>query len=196
MATESGLGRPVVGTSVMSGVGIEELYLDGTIGGSRAVPIGGRASLGLNVQVSFTLASLVRTWGGFGGWDFASGITLPYVWEQANASFAVGQAVRSASDRASNLYDMYFTPIIAGYHFSQNDHICVELQFLGADRQLRSGRACQSEFEHLDFRAADRVDASDAERRPRIRGRDGLLVLHAQQCDQLPTRMRRSSRST
>ena len=69
-ATEGALGRPVAGTSVLSGVGIvpsepvwiaslEEVYLDGTIGGNRQVPIGGRSSLGLEADVSFTLATLV-----------------------------------------------------------------------------------------------------------------------------------------
>jgi hypothetical protein len=135
-ATEGGLGRPVAGTSVLSGVGvvppeqvwiasIEELYLDGSISGSRQVPVGGRSSLGLTGQVSFTLATLVRTWGNVGGWDLASGFTLPYVWELARGTFSVGQRTATTSDRASNLYDLYFTPILAGWHFSQNDHIAL-----------------------------------------------------------------------
>jgi hypothetical protein len=136
MATEGGLGRPVVGTSVLSGIGVvpdaqvwvaslDELYLDGTISGSRKVPIGNSASLGLDGKVSFTLATLVRTWGGYGGWDFASGFTVPYVWELARGDFSVGQATKSVSDRASNLYDLYFTPILAGYHLTADDHIAL-----------------------------------------------------------------------
>lgn len=135
-ATEGALGRPVAGTSVLSGVGIvpsdpvwiaslEEVYLDGTIGGNRQVPIGGRSSLGLEADVSFTLATLVKVWGKYAGWDFASGFTLPYVWEKVTGTFSVGQLTRTTSDRVSNLYDMAFTPIEAGYHFSETDHIAL-----------------------------------------------------------------------
>ncbi|MDR3095563.1 MAG: transporter [Paraburkholderia sp.] len=139
-ATEGALGRPVAGTSVLSGVGIvppepmtivslQELYIDGSISASRGVPIGGKESLGLEGQVAFTLATIEHVWGGVGGWDFASAITLPYAWEEITARSAVGRAGRTTSDRASNLYDMYFTPIVAGYHFSQTDHIALSFNF-------------------------------------------------------------------
>ncbi|SAK44806.1 meta-pathway phenol degradation-like protein [Caballeronia hypogeia] len=135
-ATEGALGRPVAGTSVLSGVGIvptepvwiaslETVYLDGSIGGNRQVPIAGQSSLGLNGEVSLTLASLLKVWGNYGGWSLASGITLPYIWEQVTGTFAVGQLNRTTSDRVSNLYDMLFTPIEAGYHFSETDHIAL-----------------------------------------------------------------------
>ncbi|WP_087046523.1 SphA family protein [Caballeronia ptereochthonis] len=135
-ATEGALGRPVTGTSVLSGVGIvppepvwivslQTVYLDGSIGAGRQVPIAGQSSLGLNAELSLTLASLLKVWGKYGGWDFASGVTLPYVWEKVSGSFAIGQFSRTTSDRASNLYDMLFTPIEAGYHFSATDHIAL-----------------------------------------------------------------------
>lgn len=133
-ATEGALGRPVAGTSVLSGVGIlpndpvwivnfETVYLDGSIGASREVPIAGQNSLGLDGELSLTLASLLRVWGSYGGWAFASGVTLPYIWEKVTGDFALGSLNKSVSDRTSNLYDMMFTPIEAGYHFSQTDHI-------------------------------------------------------------------------
>lgn len=133
-ATEGALGRPVAGMSVLSGIGIvppepmtivslEQIYLDGSISGDRQVPIAGKASLGVDAQVAFTLASILRVWGGVAGWDFASGITVPYVWTEATASFNAGRLATSSSDRASNLFDLYFTPIVAGYHFSQTAHI-------------------------------------------------------------------------
>ncbi|ACD21259.1 conserved hypothetical protein [Paraburkholderia phytofirmans PsJN] len=139
-ATEGGLGRPVAGMSVFSGAGvvapepitavsIEQIYINGSIGGSREVPIAGKTSLGIDAPVAFTLASLLRVWGGAGGWDFASGITVPYVWTEVTASLAVGGAGASTSDRASNLFDLYFTPIIAGYHFSNTSHIAASFNF-------------------------------------------------------------------
>ncbi|WP_459719979.1 SphA family protein [Paraburkholderia sp. 2C] len=139
-ATEGALGRPIAGTSVLSGVGIvpsepvtivnlQEIYLDGSVGGSRSVPIAGKASLGVDAQLSLTLASLLHVWGGVGGWDFASGITLPYMWTEVNGNFSLGRANSSVSDRASNLFDMYFTPIEAGYHFSETDHVALSFNF-------------------------------------------------------------------
>lgn len=139
-ATEGALGRPVAGMSVLSGSGIvppepmfifnlQQIYIDGSISSNRTVPIAGKASLGIDAPVAFTLATLLRVWGNVGGWDFASGVTLPYVWTEVTGSFAVGPFTRSTSDRASNLFDMYFTPIEVGYHFSQTDHIALSFNF-------------------------------------------------------------------
>ncbi|MDR5814762.1 transporter [Caballeronia sp. LZ033] len=139
-ATEGALGRPVAGTSVLSGIGLvppenitivslQQLYIDGSISGGRQVPIAGKASLGIDGEVALTLASLVHGWGGSGGWNFASGITLPYIWTKVTGSFAAGRFASSTSDRASNLYDMYFTPIEAGYNLSETDHISLSFNF-------------------------------------------------------------------
>lgn len=139
-ATEGGLGRPVAGMSVLSGIGIvppepmtvvsiEQIYIDGSIGGSRQVPIAGKTSLGIDAPIAFTLASLLHVWGGAGGWDFASGITVPYVWTEVTATLAAGRAGASTSDRTSNLFDLYFTPIVAGYHFSKTSHIALSFNF-------------------------------------------------------------------
>lgn len=139
-ATEGALGRPVAGTSVLSGAGIvppepmfivnvQQLYLDGSISSDRPVPISGKASLGIDAPVAFTLATLLKVWGGVGGWDFASGFTLPYVWTEVTGTFSAGSFTRSTSDRASNLFDMYFTPIVAGYHLTQTDHIALSFNF-------------------------------------------------------------------
>jgi hypothetical protein len=139
-ATEGGLGRPVAGTSVLSGIGmvppdditivsLQQVYLDGSIGGSRQVPIAGKASLGIDGEVALTLATLIHGWSGFGGWNFASGITVPYIWTSVTGNFAAGRLTRSTSDRASNLYDLYFTPIVAGYSLTANDHLSLSFNF-------------------------------------------------------------------
>ncbi len=139
-ATEGALGRPVAGMSVLSGIGIvppepltlvslQQIYIDGSISGNRQVPIAGKTSLGIDGQVAFTLATVLKVWGGFAGWDFASGITVPYVWTEVTASFSAGRFGTTSSDRASNLFDLYFTPIVAGYHFSQTAHIALSFNF-------------------------------------------------------------------
>lgn len=134
-ATEGALGRPVSGTGVqpdagvvsptpMWAVNLSEIYFDGNIGSSRQVPIAGKTSLGLEGELSFTLATFLKTWDtGPGAWNFASSFTLPYLWTKATASLNVGGRTASTSQNASNLFDITFTPIIAGYHFSKTDHM-------------------------------------------------------------------------
>lgn len=139
-ATEGGLGRPIAGMSVISGVGIvapepitavsvQQVYINGSISGNREVPITGRTSLGVDAPAAFTLATVLRVWGGAGGWDFASGMTIPYLWSEATANVIVGQSTTSVSDRTSNLFDLLFTPVIAGYHFSKTAHLALSLSF-------------------------------------------------------------------
>ena len=140
-ATEGALGRPVAGTSVSPNVGVipdqpvwianlQQLYLDGSISSGREVAIGGRTTAGIDAKVAFTLATMMKVWDtGPGAWNFASSFTLPYVWTtvHANAAFtgANGAFSRGSSDRASNLYDIYFSPLIAGYHFSKTSHMAL-----------------------------------------------------------------------
>jgi len=139
-ATEGGLGRQITGTNVQPNAGIvspepiwavnfAQIYLDGSIGGSREVPVGGRTSLGLDAKVAFTLATVLKTWDtGPGRWNFASSFTLPYVWTKVNST-VTGPGGRNTgqSDTASNLFDLYFSPIIAGYHFSETSHMALSL---------------------------------------------------------------------
>ncbi|WP_426990859.1 SphA family protein [Cupriavidus sp. 30B13] len=138
-ATEGALGRPVSGTSVAPNAGIVapepilavnigEIYLNGSIGGSREVPVGGQTTLGVDGKVAFTLATIMKVWDTkTGAWNFASSFTLPYVWTQVNATVAVGRLQGSRQDTASNLFDIYFAPVIAGYHFSKTEHIAFSL---------------------------------------------------------------------
>lgn len=138
-ATEGGLGRQIAGTNVLPNAGIvapdpisaanlTQIYFDGSIGGSREVPIAGQTSVGLRGQISFTLLSLLKTWDtDTGNWNFASGITLPYVWTKVQANLTGQQRAGASSDIAANLFDMYFTPIVAGYHFSETSHMALSM---------------------------------------------------------------------
>jgi len=141
-ATEGALGRPVAGTSVSPNVGVipdqpvwianlQQLYMDGSIGSGREVPVGGRTTAGIDAKIAFTLATMMKVWDtGPGAWNFASSFTLPYVWTTVHTSAVFAGPggntfSRGASDRASNLYDMYFSPLIAGYHFSKTTHMAL-----------------------------------------------------------------------
>ncbi|VVE36998.1 phenol degradation protein meta [Pandoraea pneumonica] len=133
--TEGALGRPISGTGVTPDAGIvppepgwfvnlAEIYYDGSISSSRAVPVGGKTTLGLEAKVSFTLATLLKVWDtGTGPWNFASSVTLPYAWTSASAALGIGNRTPSIRQDASGLFDLTFTPLTAGYHFSKTDHI-------------------------------------------------------------------------
>lgn len=136
-ATEGALGRPVTGTSVTPAAGVippepvwvlnlGQIYLDGSISGSRQVPIGNQVSLGIDAKASFTLATLLKVWDtGPGAWNFASGITIPYVWQEVTAALAGPHGEVRKTQQTSNLFDIYLTPIAAGYHFSKTEHVAL-----------------------------------------------------------------------
>lgn len=109
LEVEGALGRPVSDTSVTPDAGvippepvwivnIGQIYLDGSISGSREVPISGQISLGIDARASFTLATLLKVWDtGPGAWNFASSMTVPYIWEEVTASLVgpLGNQVRT-----------------------------------------------------------------------------------------------------
>ena len=87
----------------------------------------GQISLGIDAKASFTLATLLKVWDtGPGAWNFASSMTVPYIWEEVTASLVgpLGNQVRTKQS-TSNLFDLYFTPIAAGYHFSKTEHVAL-----------------------------------------------------------------------
>lgn len=138
-ATEGALGRPISGTGVTPDAGIvppepgwfanlAEIYYDGSISSSHTVPVAGKTALGLDAKVSFTLATLLKVWDtGAGPWSFASSFTLPYAWTSASATLGVGNRTGSVKNNASGLFDINFTPLIAGYHFSKTDHVALSV---------------------------------------------------------------------
>jgi hypothetical protein len=46
---------------------------------------------------------------------------VSYVWTEVTATLGI----QSASQTASNLFDLYFTPIVAGYHISKDEHVAL-----------------------------------------------------------------------
>lgn len=107
-------------------VNFAEIYMDGSIGGGRQVPIAGQISLGIEGEAAFTLATLLKVWDtGPSAWNFASSITLPYIWERVTASLVGPRAEAGQQQTVSDLFDLYFTPIVAGYHFSKTEHVAL-----------------------------------------------------------------------
>lgn len=138
-ATEGALGRPVTGTGVLPfgavvppdgtvAGNVAMIYLDGDVGGSRQVPIAGNASVGLDAKIFFAMGTVMKVWPtNTGSWNFASSFTLPYVYEKVKANVAVGPLAGSREDSTSNLFDLYFSPLIAGYHITKTEHISLSV---------------------------------------------------------------------
>jgi hypothetical protein len=134
-ATEGGVGRPLTGMQVTPYAGvvpptddwifsISSIYYEGSLGKTRQIPIAGTVSAGLNYHVEYTLINAVKTWGiTLGGWNFASSFGVPFQYTSASSFNG-----RLPNDSATQFADLFFTPVIAGYHLTQTDHIALSVQ--------------------------------------------------------------------
>lgn len=134
VAVEGAIGRPITGMQVTPYAGVIPpdpgfswqlgyIYYGGSIDASRDVPIGGELAAGLDVDLSLFLATGIYIWDtAVPRWNFASMFTLPYIAVDVDAKAVLGGGSRRVSDSASNLFDIYFAPIIASYHVSELEH--------------------------------------------------------------------------
>lgn len=136
-AAEGAIGRPIAGTGIQPGAGvvpdtpmllgnITSVHFDGSIGGSARAPAGGDIALNLAAKISLTTATIVKVWGaGAGGWSFSSSFTLPYMSGRVRADLTAPGAALQQRDREQGLFDLFFTPVTAGYHFSATEHLSI-----------------------------------------------------------------------
>src|SRR5215831_14111886 len=130
---EGGTGRPISGATIGPyaavippepglSIAIGEAYYTGSIGG--AIPIGNfNLQVGISTNVSFTPISALYIWPTkCKQWNFASTISLPLAYVEAEAEVTLGPITRRVTDRTFGLFDVVFTPIIASYHISATDH--------------------------------------------------------------------------
>jgi hypothetical protein len=134
-ATESGIGRPVTGMQIAPYAGIvpptddwifsiTSIYYEGSLGKSRSIPIAGTITAGLDYHISYNLIDAIRTWGiTANGWNFASSFGVPV--QYTSISSFNGHL---PSDTETQFSDIFFTPVIAGYHLTQTDHIALSVQ--------------------------------------------------------------------
>lgn len=146
-ATEGGIGRPLTGEQVMPYAGIvpatsdwivslSTIYYDGSLGASRSLPIAGTVSAGLDFKVIYTIANLVKTWGvSVGGWNFASSFGVPFQYTNVSSFNGI-----LPNDHATQFADIFFTPVVAGYHFSKSDHIALSVQMYAPTGAYSVGR--------------------------------------------------------
>lgn len=134
-ATEGALGRPITGMQITPYAGVIPpepgfqwslgyVYYDGKISGNRQAPIAGQISLGLEAEASLASATAIYIWPTPAGrWNFATMFTVPYIDLTASAELQLGGLNRQISQNAGNLFDLYFAPVIAGFHIDQARHL-------------------------------------------------------------------------
>jgi hypothetical protein len=108
---------------------LTSIWYDGELKGSAQVPIVGAISTGLDMKVSYTMANFTHVWDtGKGPWNYASAIGVPvqYTDITANVTGPRGRTL-GTSDTGTQFADMLVTPIAAGYHFDELNHISFSL---------------------------------------------------------------------
>ncbi|MCK9818511.1 transporter [Pseudomonas sp. MAFF 302046] len=179
LASEGGVGRPITGQQIYSNAGIippepgwvmslTSIYYDGELKGSRQVPIIGGLSAGLKMKVSYTMGNFTRVWDtGKGRWNFASAIGVPVQYTDVEASLSGprGQTV-GTQDSGTQFADMLLTPIAAGYHFNEKDHIALSLPIYvpsGAYNDNRLANPGQNNYTFMPTLAFTHLDGHGGE---------------------------------
>lgn len=105
-------------------VSLSTIYYAASLGASKNLPIAGTVTAGLDYSVAYSIANAVKTWGiTAGGWNFASSFGVPV--QYTNVSSFHG---RLPNDVATQFADIFFTPVVAGYHLTKTDHVAFSVQ--------------------------------------------------------------------
>jgi hypothetical protein len=141
LATESGGGRPVAGTAVNPSAGVVPdqpimvfnlglQSVNGTIGANKQIPIAGRIAGEADNKYTAQSLSLFKVWDtGPGAWHFASSLTMLFMQSEVTVqAFVPPEPGLDRSAKVAGLYDLAVTPIVAGYHFSKDEHLSLSLR--------------------------------------------------------------------
>ncbi|AAY92124.1 hypothetical protein QF008_003708 [Pseudomonas protegens] len=178
-AAEGGVGRPITGQQIYSNAGIippepgwvmslTSIYYDGELKGSGQVPIIGDLSSGLKMKVSYTMGNFTRVWDtGKGRWNYASAIGVPvqYTDIQASLTGPRGRTV-GTQDSGTQFADLLVTPIAAGYHINERDHIALSLPIYvptGAYNDNRLANPGQNNYTFMPTIAFTHLDGKGGE---------------------------------
>ncbi|MFM0509283.1 SphA family protein [Paraburkholderia sp. RL17-373-BIF-A] len=134
-ATEGGIGRPITGQQVMPYGGVvpptsdwivsaATIYYEGSLGASKSIPIAGQVTAGVDVTAVYTILNAVKTWGiTVGGWNFASSFGVPLQYTDISSFRG-----RLPNDHGTQFADIFFAPVVAGYHLTKTDHVALSVQ--------------------------------------------------------------------
>ncbi|WP_345812268.1 transporter [Paraburkholderia sp. PREW-6R] len=147
LATEGGLGRPITGQQVAPYggvvpptddwiVSVATIYYEGSLGASKTIPIAGQVTAGVNATAEYTIVNAVKTWGiTLGGWNFASSFGVPFQYTDISTFHG-----RLPDDHNTQFADIFFSPIVAGYHLTQTDHVALSVQMYAPTGSYSSSR--------------------------------------------------------
>lgn len=117
------------------------LHYTGEIGGERTVPIGGQLAVDLDLDLSLATATGIYVWNTKGErWNYASMLTVPYIFVDVDAEVVLEPFELSRQDDAADFFDLYFAPIIASYHVSQVEHWSFALYVYAPTADYEVGR--------------------------------------------------------
>jgi hypothetical protein len=128
-ATEGGIGRPITGMQVqpMNGIlpleeggvlTLSSIYYDGNFERSRAVPIVGAVTGGLNYDVSYNFLNSIFVWKNTEKWSLATSVGVPVQYTKVEAyvnNFELEQS-------STKIGDVMFTPLMLNYHLNPIMH--------------------------------------------------------------------------
>ncbi|MCP3726629.1 transporter [Paraburkholderia sp. CNPSo 3272] len=134
-ATEGGIGRPITGMQIAPYAGIvpptsdwivslNTIYYEGSVSASKTLPIAGKVTAGLDFTISYTLINAVKTWGiTAGGWNFATSFGVPVQYTDVSSFHGL-----LPNDHGTQIADVFFSPVVAGYHLTKLDHVALSVQ--------------------------------------------------------------------
>jgi hypothetical protein len=103
--------------------------VDGTIGASRQTAIAGRVAAGVENRYTAQTFTLLKVWDHPGAWRFASSLSMLAMQTEVEVSaFVPAVPGLSLRDRASGLYDLAITPVVASYPISKDEHVALSLR--------------------------------------------------------------------
>lgn len=139
-AVEGGLGRSITGLQVTDYAGVVPpkpglnlalgyVHYSAQFDADRALPISGVAALGMDATFDLYSLSGLYVWPAkTGRWNFASLVTVPFASVDLSADVSAGAFNRRVSDSfKGDLYDISFSPVIAGYHFDETHHVALSV---------------------------------------------------------------------
>ena len=152
MAVENAVGRSLPGVWVMpqgavvpteTGLTFSLLPVGymGAIGGGRLAPIAGSlvANVSANVSETFLVPQYVYKTE-TPEVNFASSFYLPVNWQGTTGSIQVGDLfTRSANFNGRGIADVFFSPLTAGIHFSQDNNLAIDTKIFAPTGEYKPG---------------------------------------------------------
>jgi hypothetical protein len=163
LAVEGGVGRPITGEQITPFAGVIPadpgfiwqlgyITYEGEMGAARQTPVGGQVALGLEASFDLALVAGVYVWDTpKGHWNYASMLTVPFVWVDAAADVTLGPISGGLDDSDSGLFDLTFAPIIASYHFNELEHVSYALYVYAPTGDYEAGKLANPGLNNWTF---------------------------------------------